>query len=172
LFAAATQGWFLARNKIWETVLLLLLAFTFFRPGFWMDMISPPYADRAPAELAHAAEMTPAGEDIRLMIRGTDAVGNKREWVVVLAVGNEKTGDEKIKGLGLTLRKEGDKVLIDDVGYDSKAKKAGLDWDQEILFVEQPRDQPNKYWMFIPALLVLGLVIFAQRRRATAAKTA
>jgi len=42
LFAAATQGWFLARNKIWESVLLLLIAFTFFRPGFWMDMVAPP----------------------------------------------------------------------------------------------------------------------------------
>ena len=32
LFAAATQGWFLARNRVWESVALLLLAFTFFLP--------------------------------------------------------------------------------------------------------------------------------------------
>ena len=165
LFAAGTQGWFLVRNRIWETVALLLLAFTFFRPGFWMDMIVPPYLDRAPSELAHAAETTQPGDDLRLMINGTDQVGNKREWMVLLRVGDEKTGDERIKGLGLTLRKDGDKVMIDDVAFDSKAKKAGLDWDQEIIDVLQPNDQPNKYWMYIPALLLLGLVFFLQRRR-------
>ena len=43
LFAAATQGWFLARNRFYETIALLLVAFTLFRPGFWMDMVSPPF---------------------------------------------------------------------------------------------------------------------------------
>jgi TRAP transporter 4TM/12TM fusion protein len=169
LFAAGTQGWFLVRNRIWETVALLLLAFTFFRPGFWMDMIVPPYLERAPAELAHAAETTQPGDELRVMISGTDQVGNKRDWMVLLPVGDEKSGDERIKGLGLTLRKDGEKVMIDDVAFDSKAKKAGLDWDQEILEVLQPNDQPNKYWMYIPALLLLGVVILAQRRRINAA---
>ncbi len=169
LFAAGTQGWFLVRNRIWETVALLLLAFTFFRPGFWMDMIVPPFLDRAPTELARAAETTQAGDDLRLMISGTDQVGNKRDWMVLLRVGDEKTGDERIKGLGLTLRKDGDKVMIDDVAFDSKAKKAGLDWDQEIIDVLQPNDQPSKYWIYIPALLLLAGVILVQRRRANTA---
>ncbi len=47
LFAAATQGCFLASNRIYETVALLLIAFTLFRPGFWMDMVSPPYSEEA-----------------------------------------------------------------------------------------------------------------------------
>ncbi|MCV5753165.1 DUF3394 domain-containing protein, partial [Escherichia coli] len=37
IFSAATQGWWLTRNKWWETVLLLVLTFSFFRPGFWWD---------------------------------------------------------------------------------------------------------------------------------------
>jgi hypothetical protein len=166
LFAAATQGWFLVRSRLWESVALLLLAFTFFRPGFWMDMIVPPYIERAPAEIAQAAENAKPGENLRLMIHGTDSVGNKREWMVQLGVGAEKTGAERVAALGLKLRQDGNKVLIDDVGFDSKAKKAGLDWDQEILFVLRPNDQPSKYWMYIPALLLLGGVVLLQRRRA------
>jgi len=172
LFAAATQGWFLARNRIWETVLLLVLAFTFFRPGFWMDMIVEPYKHRAPSEVAEAAASTPVGEDLRLMILGTDSVGNKREWMVLLKAGKEATGVERLKGMGLTLRKDGGKVLIDEVAFDSPAQKAGLDWDQEITMVLQPNEQPSKYWMFIPALLLLGLIVFAQRNRARALKPA
>ncbi|MEQ9574362.1 MAG: TRAP transporter permease, partial [Rhodospirillales bacterium] len=97
LFAAATQGYFLTRSKAWETVLLLLLAFSFFRPGFWMDMISAPYIDYKPAEMATAFESTPEGEKIRLMIAGKDEVGNPREWMVVLPMGPAASGAERIK---------------------------------------------------------------------------
>jgi hypothetical protein len=37
LFAAATQGYFLVRTRWYETIALLLIAFTLFRPGFWLD---------------------------------------------------------------------------------------------------------------------------------------
>ena len=172
LFAAATQGWFLVRNRAWETVALLLLAFTFFRPGFWMDMVYPPYAERSPSEFAAAVEATPAGEPLRLQINGKDDVGNPRSWTVLLTIGKEKTGDERVKGLGLILRTEGGKVLVDEVGFNSEAKKAGLDWDQEIALVLQPIDQPTKYLMYIPALLLLGLVVLLQRRRSVPALVA
>ncbi|MDH3702407.1 MAG: TRAP transporter permease [Alphaproteobacteria bacterium] len=165
LFAAATQGWFLTRNKMWESAILLLLAFTFFRPGFWMDMIYPPFLDRPAAELAAAADATPAGENLRLRINGKDEVGNERSWVVVLKVGAEKTGAEKVKGMGLTLRTDDGKVLIDEVAFNSAAKTAGLDWDQEIAKVQQPIDTPTKYLVYIPALLLLGLLVLLQRRR-------
>ena len=42
LFAAATQGYFLTHNKKWETVALLLITFTLFRPGFFMDKLYDP----------------------------------------------------------------------------------------------------------------------------------
>ena len=86
--------------------------------------------------------------------------------MVVLKVGPEKTGAEKVKGMGLVLRTDGGKVLIDEVGFNSEAKKAGLDWDQEIAMIEQPIDQPSKYLIYIPAFLLLGLLVWLQRRRA------
>ncbi|MAN80390.1 MAG: C4-dicarboxylate ABC transporter [Magnetovibrio sp.] len=165
LFAAATQGYFLTKSKIWETVVLLVLAFSFFRPGFWMDMISAPYIDYKPAEMATAFENTPEGEKVRLMISGKDDIGNPRKWMVVLPVGPSASGAERIKAVGLTLREEDGKVLIDDVAFGSEAKKVGLDWDQEITKVLQPADQVNKYWIYLPALLILCLVVLAQKAR-------
>src|SRR3546814_6145175 len=43
MFTAAMQGYFLARSRIYETIALLLVAFTLFRPGFWMDLAVAPY---------------------------------------------------------------------------------------------------------------------------------
>lgn len=165
LFAAATQGWFLAKNRIYETVALLLIAFTLFRPGFWMDMVSPPYSEEAPVNIAAAALATPVGEDLRLRVAGMNDLGDPIEFVAVLAIEEGATGEERLETAGLVFRTEGDTMIIDDVGYDSAASIAGLDWDQEVLRVLRPLNQPSKYLMFIPALLLLGLVVFLQRGR-------
>ncbi len=165
LFAAATQGWFLTRNKPWETVLLLLIAFSFFRPGYWMDQIYPPYNDIAPAEIVQAFNAAPEGSEVRLRVAGLDAVGQAREWVTPLTVPAGATGEAKLEALGLTIVQRGDKTIIDNVAFDSPAKKLGLDWDQTILAVRSAADTPSKYLMFLPALILLGFVILLQRRR-------
>ncbi|MBT8416269.1 MAG: DUF3394 domain-containing protein, partial [Silicimonas sp.] len=44
--------------------------------------------------------------------------------------------------------------------------EAGFDWDQKIEVVRKPVSQPSKYWMFIPALVLLAFVVMLQRGRA------
>ena len=56
-------------------------------------------------------------------------------------------------------------MIIDDVAFGSPAAEAGLDWDQEVLRVLKPVPQPSKYWMFIPALLLLAGIVVLQRGR-------
>ncbi|WP_294610340.1 TRAP transporter permease [uncultured Roseovarius sp.] len=165
LFAAATQGWFIARNRIYETLALLLIAFTLFRPGFWMDMVAPPYSEENPAEIAAAAMATPVGEDLRLRVAGVNDLGDPIEFVAILPIKEGATGEERLTNAGLLFRDEGGTLFIDDVTFGSAAESAGLDWDQEVLRVLRPIDQPSKYLMFIPALLLLGLVVFLQRGR-------
>lgn len=166
LFAAATQGWFLARNRFYETIALLLIAFTLFRPGFWMDMVSPPYTEVEPTEISQAAFDTPVGEYLRLRVAGLNDLGDPIEFVALLDIEEGATGEERLENAGLAFRNDGDKLIIDDVSFGSAAANAGLDWDQEVLRVLQPANQPTKYLMFIPALLLLGLVVFLQRGRA------
>ncbi len=167
LFAAATQGWFLARNRFYESIALLLVAFTLFRPGFWMDMVFPPFTEVAPSEIASAAADTPAGENLRVRVSGVNDLGDPIQFVALVPMGSEPTGDEKLSAAGLAFRQDGDKMIIDDAAYDSPAQKAGLDWDQEVLRVLRPASTPSKYWMFIPALLLLALVVMMQRGRAS-----
>lgn len=166
LFAAATQGFFIAKSRFYESIALLLIAFTLFRPGYWMDMVAPPYQEVAPTEIQQAADATPAGEYLRLRISGLNELGDPIEFVALLDLPEGATGEEKLENAGLLFRTDGDKMIIDDVSFDSAAQKAGLDWDQEILRVLKPVSQPSKYLMFIPALLLLGLIVFLQRGRA------
>jgi TRAP transporter 4TM/12TM fusion protein len=169
LFAAATQGWFLARNKVWESLLLLLVAFTLFRPGYWMDMVYPPFEEREPAAIYEAAAATPVGTQMRIRVKGVDDIGDPITFDALVSIDADGTGEERMQAAGLAFVERDGQTFIDDVAFGSKAAEAGLDWDQEVLQVLQPLEQPTKYLMFIPALVVLLLVIMLQRRRVPAA---
>ncbi|MFL9814096.1 TRAP transporter permease [Stutzerimonas sp. VN223-3] len=165
IFAAGTQGFFLVRNRWYESVLLLLVAFTLFRPGFWMDMVHDPYRDIPPAQLTQALEVVDEDSQLRLRIRGEDAVGDMREFSLLLAVPDGASGEEKLEKIGLMTYEQDGKVLVDNVTFGSPAAELGLEFDQEILAVRAPTDRVAKEWMWLPGLALFGLVIWMQRRR-------
>ena len=168
IFAAGTQGYFLVRSRLYESALLLLVAFTLFRPGFWMDMLHDPYQEVPPAELAQALDGVEDGSSLRLQVLGENAVGDPREFTVLLPVPDGASGQERLEKLGLNLYEEGDKVLVDSVTFGSMAADAGLEFDQQILSVRAPTDRWMKELMWIPGFLLFGLVVLLQRRRLVA----
>ncbi|WP_313950719.1 TRAP transporter permease, partial [Accumulibacter sp.] len=87
LFAAATQGWFIARNRWWEALVLLLVTFTLFRPGFWMDMVHPPYDKLPPTKIMEVVEAAPADSRLRVWVEGEDINGKTIAKGVLLPLG-------------------------------------------------------------------------------------
>ncbi len=173
VFAAATQGFFIARSRIWETVALLLIAFTLFRPGFWMDMIKPPFEDVAGTRIYEVAKSIPQGDTLKMMISGVNLEGKDVEKVVTLGMQEPGEGKDRLMKVGLELREEDGRMLVDNMAFGSEAEGAGFDFDFEIVSVKVPADRPAKQWFFLPALLLLGLVFMVQRgRRAKAAAVA
>ncbi|MEP0563179.1 MAG: TRAP transporter permease [Paracoccaceae bacterium] len=166
LFAAATQGWFLAKNRFYESIALLLIAFTLFRPGFWMDMVVAPFENVPPAAIEQAAMDTPVGENLRLEISGLNAVGDPVTFTALLPVGEGDTGKDRLFASGLEYIVNGEEVIIDNVTFGSPAAEAGFDWDQKIEQVRKAANQPSKFWMFLPALALLAIVVMLQRGRA------
>ena len=168
-FAAGTQGFFIAKSRIWETVALLLVAFTLFRPGFFWDNFFPELIERPASELSSIVDNMEAGSQLRMKLKGEDMNGDEYTMTVMLPVGEEKTAAEKIQGIGIETREEEGKILIDNVVFASPAKKAKIDFDQEILNIQVLNtERPPKQLMFIPALLLMALVWYLQRRRVIA----
>jgi Fe-S cluster assembly iron-binding protein IscA len=165
VFAAATQRWFLTKNRLWETFALLLVAFTLFRPGFFWDELYPPLIEKSPTELVQILDEQRGGSQLRLEVKGEKMSGAEYTMTLMLPVGDEPTGAEKLAGLGIETREESGRVFIDMVGFGSPAEKANIDFDQEILTIQMPTDRPNKEYMFLPAFLLLSLIWFLQRGR-------
>ena len=165
IFAAGTQGFFLVRNRWYESLLLLLVAFTLFRPGFWMDRIHDPYESVPPADFAQALAQVDHGSQLRVQIAGEDAFGDSITTYYLVPVPRGETGEERMERLGLELWVDGDQTLVDMVEFGSLAAEIGFDFDQEIIEVLAPVDRWAKELMWIPGFLLFGLVVLLQRRR-------
>ena len=168
LFAAATQGFFFVHNRWWETVLLLLISFTLFRPGFWWEMAFPSNQVVPPTQIIEMVEKLPSNSDLRLFVEGESLDGDLVSKMVVLPMGKTTSGKARLEQAGLELRTEKQRVFVEMVVFDSLAQKAGIDFDWEILSLQVPTARPPKQWMFVPALLLLGGIVWRQRSRQTA----
>ena len=172
LFAAATQGYFLTRSRIWETVCLLLIVFTLFRPGFWWDMVYPPLEAAPATEIVAIATDKPEGAQIRVRVTGVDLDDNPVDKVVMLPLGAQRDGAERLLEAGLELREEDGRMLVDNIVFGSAAEKQQIDFDYEVASVQLEAERPPKQLMFIPALILLGLIMFLQRGRRARLATA
>jgi hypothetical protein len=173
-FAAATQGYFISKSRLWETAALLLIAFTLFRPGFWLDRIEPPYRLEEPARIVDVAGSAAADGDIRMMVEGEDlSSGEMVSKTVVLPLGPAGDGAERLmEHAGIEVRDEDGKVLIDNITFGGPAEQAKLDFDWQITGIEVEADRMPKQLFYIPAILLLAAVYMLQRRRRQAHEAA
>ncbi len=166
LFAAATQGYFITHSKKWETAALLLITFTLFRPGFFMDMIYDPLVKVEATKIYEVAEEQPENGLLRVHVMGETLEGDIVDKVVMLPVGATGPGKERIEmSAGLELRQEGEKMFVENIVFGSAADKQKIDFDWEIVDVQRKADTPDKRWFYIPAILLLMLVWKTQTTR-------
>ncbi|MDJ0943280.1 MAG: TRAP transporter permease [Kiloniellales bacterium] len=166
-FASATQGYLIVKNRLWEIAALLLIAFTLFRPGFWLDMVQPPFRADDPARLIEIAGGAAPNSDIRLKVEGENfATGEMVAKTVLLPLGPAGEGAARLQAsAGITMREEDGKTFIDAIEFGSPAEKAKLDFDWEITEVIVPADRLPKQILYIPALALLLFIYLQQRRR-------
>jgi len=177
-FAAATQQYMFVRNRAWETVALLLIAFTMFRPGYWLDQISPPYDYRSGADIVSVAEQTPADGFLRFVVSGPDSrYGDPFTTTVMAPMGASGDGEARLMtAAGLMINIDGERAILDEPMPSTALSQTMLAFDfygdepVQIERIEVPTERMAKEWFYIPAIILLFFVIVLQRRRLRAAE--
>ncbi len=173
LFASATQGYMFVKNRLWESALLLLIAFTMFRPGYWLDKVSPPYNAIDPTKVYEFIDTVPAGDTMTIVVSGPDFDTSEMTSTTLL-IPLSRPGDaaERLRSAGLTVIVDGGVTIVDEPMQSSPFfKNIGslfdfyADTPVTISQVNEKADRMPKELFYIPALLVLGLVVVGQRRR-------
>ncbi|MGX9352903.1 TRAP transporter permease [Shimia sp. W99] len=172
VFTAGTMGYFLTKSRIYESLILVMVAFALFRPDYLINRIQPPFEMIEPAGLESALDAAKDGSELRVIVAGPDFdTGDMKETTLVLQVSGDGSGSERLDSFGLMLLEEDGVVKLDEpmFGTPFADTMQGFDFYADdpvvIASVKAPADQLPKEIMYIPALLLLGLVALAQRRR-------
>ncbi|AFO91322.1 TRAP transporter fused permease subunit [Phaeobacter inhibens] len=173
-FTAGTMNYFITRNRIYESVLLVLVAFALFRPDFFMNRLMPPFASTDPAALVETVATAPAGSELRITVEGPDFdTGEQKTTTLILPVADGGDGQAQVDGFGLMLLPEDGVVKLDEPMFGTPAQSGMDSFDfygdepVRLLSVQAPADQLPKELIFIPALLLLAMIAFLQRARAS-----
>jgi TRAP transporter 4TM/12TM fusion protein len=222
IFSAATQGFFLVKNKLYETIALFFISLSLLAPQILMNMFFTSYEEANSASLTgvhqtlgelpsgRLAKIYAVGFDeeleetvtVEAMIAGTkkaskndmgegkgDATNATSEYASYYASGDlsgdlsgdpsgdamnyagasqtkredQKRGRDILRSYGLYLEEIGGELIVVDIG--NIAEKAGFFYDYKITKLEVAQKNIHKYFMFIPAVILLLLIIMAQTVR-------
>ena len=152
--------------------LLVVVAFMLFRPDFVMDRIQPPFESVAPTAFAQALDTATDGQQFRLVVSGPDFdSGETKETTLVLPIMGDADGATRLADTGLILFPEGDVVKMDEPSFSSPFSSNLSSFDfyadtpVQIARIQAPTTQMPKELVFIPALLLLLLIVMSQRGR-------
>ncbi|MFP7571085.1 TRAP transporter permease [Marivita sp. S2033] len=174
-FAAVTQGYFIAKTRKWEAVVMLVVVFMLFRPGFFLDQFQDRYVDYSgPAAIAAIGDIG-VGEEARITVSAPDfdtgIVGTK---TILVKPEAEGSGMERLQAVGLSVMEEGDTLLLEEPFpgtpfFEKLANEYDFYGDEpaQIELVQIENERLPKELFFIPALLLLLMIIGLQSRRMT-----
>jgi hypothetical protein len=162
-FVAASQNWLITRNRWYETVALLVICFTLFRPDYWLDQIQQPFVERPAGEIVKVAGEASRGSTIRVRVKSSSPTGEDVEKVVRLTMRSGEGGTERLAQAGLVVGPQGE--ALQSVRFGSEAAKYRLMAGDQILAVLVPAERISRFWFTIPALILLAGIIVLQRRR-------
>lgn len=173
LFASATQGYMFTRNHKWESLALLLIAFTLFRPGYWLDQVSPPYENHEPTAIYEVIDEVDPGGNIRVIVTGPDFdSGEITSTTVLVNLGQPQDAVQRLRKAGLTVTVEDGQAIIEEPFpgtplFETIGKSFDYYGDEPVIVDKVLRDASRvpKEVFYIPAVVLLLVIILSQKRR-------
>lgn len=167
LFAAGTMNYFMVKSRLWESAALILVAFTLFRPGFFLDQITPEFEAVPGIELMAMAQAAGDGESLRVRMVGEDLMGDPVDGRYLLMLGDAgPDGAARLdSNAGIQFREEGGKIFVDMLSFGGPSEQLGIDFDWEVVELDVKTDRPPKELFYLPAFLLLALIFFLQMKR-------
>lgn len=166
MFVSVTQQIFISRSRLWESAMLLVACFMLFVPGQVMDRLVPNSVDAPAGDIVQLAEAVPENGFLTVEVSGFDLSGNDYTRIVRLPMGEMADGATRLSNAGLQVTEFGGSTQVVNVRFRSQAERLGIaiGADIERVMVANPNRAPQEL-VYIPALLLIGLVVLLQWRR-------
>ena len=165
IFSAATQGYFIVKNKLRETIGLLVVSFAIFMPSLVLNRLVAPEKIFEPHKIYEVIEALPAEESLKLRVIGMDFLGDEKQFFIDVNFSDLKTSQDKLDEYGVSLYENDQQIFVSAVKFGSRAYNHGLEMDFEIDYISIKQKQPSNFIVYIPAILLLILIYYIQRKR-------
>ena len=152
VFTSATQGWFINKLKWYEIIIFLVISISLLSPDFVLNKFYPKYNYE---EITKINSMKlDSTKEIQIKITRPSLYGERYKLFVI----SKNTFEDKftLEDYGITLMKQEDKIIVDNLKWNGEAKKSGFEMGDYISeFKIENSDRPSKNIVYPIAILLL-----------------
>jgi TRAP transporter 4TM/12TM fusion protein len=162
VFTSATQGWFVNRLKWYEIIVFLLISISLLSPDFVLNKFYPKYNYKDINEI-HLVKLDP-NKEVRFKVTRPSPYGERYKLFVI----DKNIFKDKfsLQDYGINLIKKKNKIVVDTLQWNGKAKKSGFETGDYISELKiENLDRPNKRIIYPIAIFLLIIFGYLNSRR-------
>ena len=162
VFTSATQGWFINKLRWYEIIVFLSISISLLAPEFVLNKFYPKY-NYKDINLIYSIKLDP-NKEARFKVTRPSNYGERYKLFVIKK--NTFETEYNLEQYGISLVREENKIIVDTLQWNGKAKKSGFEIGDYIseLKVENT-ERPNKGIIYPIAILLLIIFGFLNSRR-------
>ena len=162
VFTSATQAWFINRLRWYEIIIFLLISISLLAPEFVLNKFYPKY-NYMDINKIHLMKVDP-NKEARFKVTRPSNYGERYKLFVIKK--NTFETEYNLEQYGISLIREKNKVIVDILQWNGKAKKSGFETGDYISeFKIENADRPNKGIIYPIAILLLIIFGYLNSRR-------
>jgi TRAP transporter 4TM/12TM fusion protein len=162
VFTSATQGWFINRLRWYEIIVFLLISISLLAPEFVLNKFYPKYNYKDINKI-HSIKFNP-NKEARFKVTRPSNYGERYKLFVIKK--NTFETEYNLEQYGISLVREENKIIVDTLQWNGKAKKSGFETGDYISeFKVENVDRPNKRIIYPIAILLLIIFGYLNSRR-------
>ncbi|MDB3924149.1 TRAP transporter permease [Candidatus Pelagibacter sp.] len=162
IFTSATQGWFFNRLRWYEIIIFLLISISLLAPEFVLNKFYPKYNYRDINQI-HSIKLD-SNKEARFKVTRPSNYGERYKLFVIKK--NTFETDYSLEQYGISLIRDKNRVIVDTLKWNGKAKKDGFETGDYISeFKIENIDRPNKGIIYPIAILFLIIFGYFNARR-------
>jgi len=162
VFTAATQRWMFNKLKWFEIIIFLIISISLLSPEFVLNKFYPKYNYKDLTKI-HTLKFDPKKE-AHIKVTRLSEYGERYKLFVIKKNSFEKQFD--LEEYGVNLTSQDNKIFVDTLKWNGKAKKAGFETGDYITeFKIENLDRPRKALVYPVAILFLIIFGYFNYRR-------
>ena len=163
VFTSATQGWFFNKLRWYEIIVFLIISISLLSPEFILNKFYPKYEYKN-LDKINSVKFEP-NKEVRFKVTRISEYGER--YKLFLIKKNSFENEYTLEEYGINLAKEDNRIVVDTLKWNGKAKKSGFETGDYISEIKiENLGRPDKsiiYPLAIILLIIFGYLNYSRK---------